>query len=148
MKICNDCKLEKSLENYSKYKNSKDGLCYICKECSNKKTRIWYINNRERNHERTAKWWAKNRKRKLKEGLERKDRYLKNNPKKRKAHIKITNAIALGKIKKEPCVVCKKFYKKNSVAQAHHEDYSKPLNVVWLCRKHHSSWHRLFIAII
>jgi hypothetical protein len=29
----------------------------------------------------------------------------------------------------------------NGVGHAHHEDYSKPLDIVWLCRKHHEAYH-------
>ena len=34
------------------------------------------------------------------------------------------------------CVVCG-----SEKTVAHHEDYSKPLDVVWLCRKHHRHVH-------
>lgn len=50
---------------------------------------------------------------------------------------------AVGKARREgiliplPCAVCGS---PNSVA--HHEDYSKPLEVVWLCQKHHVARHR------
>lgn len=30
----------------------------------------------------------------------------------------------------------------NTKAQAHHDDYSKPLDVRWLCRPHHNEVHR------
>src|SRR5262245_57418077 len=36
-----------------------------------------------------------------------------------------------GKIKRQPCEVC------GSTAQMHHDDYSRPLEVRWLCRPHH-----------
>jgi hypothetical protein len=32
-KVCSNCKEEKSLENFGKNINSKDGLNYRCKEC-------------------------------------------------------------------------------------------------------------------
>jgi hypothetical protein len=35
-----------------------------------------------------------------------------------------------------PCVVCG-----NPKTDGHHEDYSKVLDVVWLCRKHHMERH-------
>jgi ribosomal protein S27AE len=38
---------------------------------------------------------------------------------------------------KQPCEVCG-----NLKAQAHHDDYSKPLQVRWLCQKHHTEHHQ------
>lgn len=43
----------------------------------------------------------------------------------------VNNAIRDGKIARQPCEVC------GRKAQAHHEDYSKPLDVRWLCFQHH-----------
>lgn len=37
-----------------------------------------------------------------------------------------------GKIKKQKCFCGK------SKTEAHHENYSKPKEIVWLCKKHHS----------
>ena len=37
-----------------------------------------------------------------------------------------------GKVKKKPCEICGALD-----VQAHHRDYSKPLDVRWLCKKHH-----------
>ena len=42
-----------------------------------------------------------------------------------------------GKIKKTPCIVCN-----NPKSEAHHHDYSKPLEVVWYCRDCHMKHHR------
>jgi hypothetical protein len=38
----------------------------------------------------------------------------------------------------QPCKVC------GDKAQAHHHDYSKPLEVEWLCQKHHGLEHRKY----
>lgn len=46
-----------------------------------------------------------------------------------------------GKIKKSPCEVCGSL-----VVEAHHDDYSKPLDVRWLCRTHHMRLHRPLAA--
>lgn len=42
-----------------------------------------------------------------------------------------------GKVEKKPCSVCGSSKK----LEAHHEDYLKPLEVVWYCRKHHLKQH-------
>lgn len=57
------------------------------------------------------------------------------NPEKRKAMGIANEAINSGKLRRQPCVVC------GNKAQAHHEDYSKPLEVKWLCAKHHAELH-------
>jgi len=48
----------------------------------------------------------------------------------------INNGIRLGTIKRRPCRDC------GGRAEAHHPDHSKPLVVIWLCRKHHREEHR------
>ena len=48
-------------------------------------------------------------------------------------------AVATGKLKKLPCSVCGTRKK----VEAHHTDYTKPLEVVWLCQYHHHEYHRL-----
>lgn len=58
------------------------------------------------------------------------------NPKKRKAHTIVGNSIRDGHLFRESCSICH-----DSDAQAHHDDYDKPLNIRWLCRKHHADWH-------
>lgn len=42
-----------------------------------------------------------------------------------------------GKIDISLCVVC------GSQAEKHHEDYSKPLAIVWLCRTCHMNHHKI-----
>lgn len=57
-------------------------------------------------------------------------------PHKRKARNEVKNAIRRGVLIKMPCEVCED---KNT--QAHHDDYSKPLEVRWLCPQHHTDLH-------
>lgn len=63
--------------------------------------------------------------------------YATRNPVKRAAHVTCGNAIRDGKLIRQPCEVCG-----SAKAQAHHDDYSKPLDVRWLCSTHHSEWHK------
>lgn len=58
------------------------------------------------------------------------------NKEKTSAHNAVANAIRSGEISRLPCLVCG-----STEAQAHHEDYSKPLDVEWLCEKHHAERH-------
>lgn len=65
-----------------------------------------------------------------------KRRFIERNPAKRAAHVAVGNALRSGKITAKPCEVC------GNTAQAHHDDYSKPLDVRWFCAKHHAEWHK------
>ena len=53
-------------------------------------------------------------------------------PEKNRAHMAVARAIKSGKLIRQPCEVCG-----DVKSQAHHPDYSKPLDVQWLCLKHH-----------
>ena len=41
-----------------------------------------------------------------------------------------------GKLIQKPCEVCG-----DAKSQMHHDDYSKPLDVRWFCRRHHLDHH-------
>jgi hypothetical protein len=58
-------------------------------------------------------------------------------PNRRAANVALGNAIRNGRVKKQPCWVC------GGKAVAHHPDYSRPLDVVWLCQPHHKQAHAL-----
>ena len=62
----------------------------------------------------------------------------KRNPEKMLAHAKLNDAVRYGKIVKP--TVCSKCGETGRI-EAHHVDYSKPLEVVWLCRIHHVAEH-------
>ena len=57
-------------------------------------------------------------------------------PERYKAREKLYSRIRNGIIKRGACEICSS---KN--AHAHHDDYSKPFEVRWLCRKHHRELH-------
>lgn len=62
-----------------------------------------------------------------------------NHPEKYKAKRIFDSAVKVGKVKRKPCEECG-----NLKSEGHHEDYSKPLDVIWLCRLHHMVRHGKF----
>jgi len=49
----------------------------------------------------------------------------------------LNRAILTDEIKREPCQECGEVR-----SEAHHRDYSKPLEVLWLCSVHHNATHK------
>jgi hypothetical protein len=49
-----------------------------------------------------------------------------------RAKLKARRAVKRGQIKKQSCEVCD-----DPNTERHHDDYSKPYEVRWLCKKHH-----------
>lgn len=60
--------------------------------------------------------------------------YNKKHPRKVRTRTASHRALKKGIIKKTPCVICGE-----EKVEMHHVNYNKPLNVVFLCRKHHIS---------
>ena len=50
----------------------------------------------------------------------------------------VSNALAAGRMVRGACVVGSECA---GQVQAHHDDYNQPLDVRWLCRKHHEALH-------
>ncbi len=53
------------------------------------------------------------------------------------ARARVRYALHMRRLERFPCEICDE-----SDSDAHHPDYSKPLEVVWLCRKHHLALHK------
>jgi hypothetical protein len=69
---------------------------------------------------------------------ERVRRYRSNPENRAKDHARsmAATAIRLGRLVRQPCEECGR-----ANTEAHHDDYSKPLEVRWLCKHHHQSLH-------
>lgn len=66
-----------------------------------------------------------------------KHRWRERNPEKRAAHVIVGNALRCGKLQRQPCEGCG-----GENVHAHHDDYSKPLEVRWLCPACHAQHHK------
>ncbi len=134
-KDCRKCGQNLPISGFYKHKEMKDGHLNICIEC----TKIRVRNHREENdsvREYDRKRYREDDQRRASTST-RASLWRKRNPEAYKAHTMVSNAIRDGRLKKMSCDICGS---KQSL-HAHHEDYSRPLNVVWLCAKHHHRHH-------
>lgn len=152
MKECFKCHAVKPLSEYYRHEMMADGHLNKCKECTKhdacrtRAKRLSYYQEYDRQRSKLPHRKAY-RRRIYKSGnrspvpsevtLERRRRYRTRYPEKYKARNAVANALRDGILKKKPCVRCG-----NKKTHGHHEDYSKPLDVVWLCTHHHGERHR------
>lgn len=146
-KYCRQCKQDVRTADYYRHPYTADGLMAVCKAChranvkANREANADYYREFDRAranlpHRVAAReTYAQTPEGKAR-GTAAKRRFIERNPLKRAAHIAVGNALRNGHLIRQPCEVC------GSGAQAHHDDYSKPLDVRWLCTTHHAEWHK------
>ena len=134
-KECKSCLEIKPISEFYANPNTSDGHAGKCKPCTcagvraNRKKRIDYYREYDRvrfqeNPKRKARTVAVTRRRRS-EVIGRS-----------RSHSAVAYALKIGKLTRQPCSVCGR---KDS--HAHHDDYSKPLDVRWLCPPHHREVH-------
>ena len=136
MKKCSGCKEEKMESAFHVDRSKGEGLQGYCKDCvaiymrDYRRSRKTEIQEQGREYNQTPA------------GKERRKRgdknYRKKFPEKIKAINVVNHAIREGKICRP--LICKKCGEQGKV-QAHHPDYSKPLEVKWLCVPCHVKKH-------
>jgi len=113
-----------------------------------KKTRAEYYQNNKEKTKADVKRWAKKNPEKVRCY---KDKWIANNPEENRIcklnyyhknkdkleyKIKIVARRKTRVLTRQACEVCG-----DTKSEGHHEDYSKPLEVIWLCREHHLLRH-------
>lgn len=141
-KKCFKCGKVKLLDEFHKHPEMADGHLNKCKECARKDVSArekklredpeWVVDERGRGREKYHRLYKGNGNNGT---FEAKKRWIERNALKRAAHLIVANAIRNGRLTKESCKIC------GENAEAHHEDYYKPLEVTWLCIKHHNAYH-------
>ena len=135
MKTCTVCRKLKPAQDFQVRRVSPHGRTSACRDCLHERDARRYEREREarlarqKAYRTTPKGRAAHR-RASREWIEK-------NLVKRAAHILVGNAIKSGALVRQSCEVCG-----SGRAQAHHDDYTKPLEVRWLCRKHHLEHHK------
>jgi Bacillus phage endonuclease len=162
-RVCTCCNIEKPFTQFGNTKKGKWGKREQCKDCLRIKNREYYHRKPEICHAKHKRWVNKNkehvreysRKRYSKDpekycqsvkDYRKKTKnktiydYRKRNPEKKQAHTYVELSIKYGFLKRpDKCSECDVLGK----IDAHHEDYNKPLDVIWLCRKCHAKRHRI-----
>ena len=144
---CKKCKKTKNEAEFYKNNTYKSGRFSKCIECckqyysdneehERKVRRERYLRNRKKNARQRREYAKEYYKKHKKDWIEKARVAKRKYPEKWKARQDLRNAVASGKIEKLPCEICG-----NLKSQGHHEDYSKPLEVKWLCAKHHAELH-------
>jgi hypothetical protein len=134
MKACFKCGEVKPLSDYYKHPQMGDGHLNKCKECTKRDVKDHYQMTFEerREYERNRA----NLPHRLDLNRRTVQRMRNEFPKKYKAHSAVSNALRKGILVRQPCERCGSLR-----VHGHHEDYSEPLRVMWLCPKHHKERH-------
>ncbi len=124
LKKCLWCFKEKPLDAFYRLARALDGHLSKCMECARAASREHRLNNISAYKKRERIAYRKQRAKKTIQGL---------------ARTALSQAVIGGRIKRpKRCSSCKS----EGTIQGHHEDYTKPLDVVWLCRLCHAARHR------
>lgn len=110
---------------------------YRCSACETKQAVEYARRNRAKKREWNNAYYARISDKRAEKTAAYRGRY----PEKRAAHQAVQIAIRNGTLAKKPCEVCGV----NEV-HAHHDDYSRPLGVRWLCHAHHMERHAMLAA--
>ena len=137
-KPCKKCGEVKPREQFYKHTGFMDGRHSACKSCMSIEAAAY----RQRNREKCATWGRKSRSNpERREYVNRKNReWRENNQEKIRAHQRLNWMVKKGSIVRGPCARMEQGGCSGPV-HGHHEDYSKPLEVVWLCMSHHRRHH-------
>lgn len=104
---------------------------------SNEEYNAWYREYRNKNRGKIRLYNQKyNSDWRKKNGYHSENSWRLRFPEKVKAQQALNRAVRNGKLIKKPCFICD-----SSKSVAHHSDYNKPLQVIWVCRIHHRSIH-------
>ena len=135
MKMCFKCGAEKPLDDFYVHIRMRDKHLNKCKEC----TKLDASRARKENEDYyraydSARGKLPHRVLSVQKATKRKRQ---NIPGYQSAHNAVARALKSGSLQRKSCEMCGR----ESDVIAHHDDYTMPLAVMWLCPVHHVSRH-------
>jgi len=136
-KTCFKCNATRSIDEFYRHPMMADGRLGKCKIC----TRLDMAAHRARK-KGDKEWVQRERARCVEKQKKYQRRYEENHPERMAARRALSNAVVRGAVKKPSrCDTCGKRKNVRDI-HGHHTDYSKPLDVMWLCARCHTDQHR------
>ena len=135
MKPCFKCGETLPLSQFYRHPEMPDGHVNKCKECNKKDVRENYYAKHEqyRAYEQLRARTPKRKELNVKVTARMRQKF----PEKYKAHGLVQKSVVAGTLQRQPCERCG-----SPQVHAHHEDYTRPLDVMWLCPLHHKERHK------
>lgn len=139
MKACFKCGVIQPLDYFYKHQRMADGHLNKCKTCAKKDVHAHRHGDGRESVLAYDRLRAKEPNRKTKAAAIF-NRWKQQHPERRSAQNKLASAIKSGRTSAWPACALPDCANK---PEAHHPDYSNPLDVVWLCSAHHKQAHAL-----
>jgi hypothetical protein len=135
MRSCTACGTEKPLSEFWPNRRAPGGHYSTCKDCERERRKEYNARPevKEARLAATRRWLQRN------PGYSHR-KEPPHHPDRVRARRAVGMAILRGKMQRRPCEVC------GRKAHAHHDDYSRPLDVRWLCPLHHRHHHMGVLA--
>ena len=151
MKKCSKCGEILPESMFHKRSRSKDGLSYQCKDCVKRRQQKYYQRNRLKRLAHRKIYYQENQehileqkrtKERRQKNNESGKRWYYNNIEKVRAQSKLNWAVEKGEIKRP--IICEDCgLEPDEPLHGHHQDYSRSLEVIWLCHACHMRVHGL-----
>ncbi len=148
---CRLCKQHLPLNRFYKNTSKENGHDSVCKICDKERSKAYYYAHRNKVIQRHRSYYCSHQEKirdasreyyKLhrKQCLINDNTYDKANPEKKRCRNITQGAIRRGKIIVGDCDNCKASSNETMI-HAHHEDYTQPMMIIWLCASCHSRKH-------
>ena len=139
-KTCFKCQTVKLLDEFYKHSAMADGHLNKCKECNKKDAHEHRLKNIEKVREYDKRRAKLPERAKL--ALRIQQEWRRADKRRTKCHNAVARAIKKGNLIPLPCIRCNEIK-----SLAHHEDYDKPLDVMWLCQPCHKQRHKELVLL-